>query len=42
MQVLHERVEDLEDIRDLGEAIAESARKPLLPGEAAKKELDVD
>jgi hypothetical protein len=31
LQVLRERVEDLEDLRDLGEAIAENAGKPLIP-----------
>ena len=30
LQVLRERVEDLKDLRDLGEAIAENAGKPLI------------
>ena len=41
LQVLRERVEDLEDLRDLGEAIAENAGKPLIPWEEAKKDLDL-
>jgi len=32
MTLLQERVEDLEDLRDLEEAIAENAGKPLIPG----------
>jgi cell division protein FtsB len=39
---LQERVEDLEDLRDLEEAIAENAGKPLLSWEQVKAELDVD
>ena len=39
---LQERVEDLEDLRDLEEAIAENAGKPLLPWEQVKAELDLD
>jgi cell division protein FtsB len=39
---LQERVEDLEDLRDLEEAIAENANKPLLPWEQVKAELDLD
>jgi cell division protein FtsB len=39
---LQERVEDLEDLRDLEEAIAENAGKPLLPWEQVKAELDRD
>jgi mRNA-degrading endonuclease RelE of RelBE toxin-antitoxin system len=42
LQVLRERVEDLEDLRDLGEAVAENAGKPLIPWEEAKKDLDLD
>jgi hypothetical protein len=42
LQVLRERVEDLEDLRDLGEAIAENAGKPLIRWEEAKKDLDLD
>lgn len=37
---LQERVEDLEDLRDLEEAIAENAGKPLIPWEEFKAELD--
>ena len=37
---LQERVEDLEDLRDLEEAIAENAGKPLIPWEQVKAELD--
>lgn len=38
---LQERVEDLEDLRDLEEAIAENAGKPLIPWEQVKSELDL-
>lgn len=37
---LQERVEDLEDLRDLEEAIIENAGKPLIPWEQVKAELD--
>ena len=36
---LQQRVEDLEDLRDLESAIAENAGKPLIPWEQAKAEL---
>ena len=39
---LQERVENLEDLRDLGAAIAENAGKPLIPWEQAKAELELD
>jgi hypothetical protein len=39
---LQERVEDLEDLHDLEEAIAENAGKPLLPWEQVKAELALD
>jgi len=39
---LQERVEDLEDLRDLEEAIAENDGKPLHPWEKVKAELDLD
>jgi hypothetical protein len=39
---LQERVEDLEDLRDLEEAIAENADKPLIPWEQVKLELELD
>ena len=42
LQVLRERVEDLEDLRDLGEVIAENAGKLLIPWEQARKGLDLD
>jgi hypothetical protein len=42
LQVVRERVEDLEDLRDLDEAITENAGKPLIPWEQAKKDLDLD
>jgi len=42
LQALRQRVEDLEDLRDLGEAIAENAGKPLIPWEEVKKDLDLD
>jgi phosphohistidine phosphatase SixA len=41
-QLLREPVGDLEDLRDLGEAIAENAGRPLIPWEEAKKDLDLD
>lgn len=39
---LQERVEDLEDLRDLQAAILENGNQPLLPWEQAKAELDPD
>jgi hypothetical protein len=39
---LQERVEDLEDLRDLEEAIAENAGKPLIPWEQVKPELELE
>jgi len=39
---LQERVEDLEDLRDLEETIAENAGKPLLAWEQVKEEIDLD
>jgi len=39
---LQERIEDLEDLRDLGQAIADSAGKPLIPWEEAKAQVDLD
>jgi hypothetical protein len=38
---LQQRVEDLEDLRDLEEAIVENAGKPLIPWEDVKAELDI-
>ena len=40
--LLQERVEDLEDLRDLEEAIAENAGKPLIPWEQVKPELEFE
>ena len=42
MTLLQERVEDLEDLRDLEEAIAENAGKPLIPWEQVKPELEFE
>lgn len=39
---LQQRVEDLEDLRDLEAAIAENDGKPLIPWEQAKADLQVD
>jgi hypothetical protein len=39
---LQKRVEDLEDLRDLEEAIAENAAKPLIPWEQVKPELELE
>jgi hypothetical protein len=39
---LQERVEDLEDLRDLEVAIAENADKPLIPWEQVKPELELE
>jgi hypothetical protein len=39
---LKERVENLEDLRDLQAAIAENGSQPLIPWEQAKAELDLD
>ena len=39
---LQQRVEDLEDLRDLEEAIAENADKPLIPWEQIKPELELE
>ena len=39
---LQERVEDLEDVRDLQAAIVENGTEPLIPWEQAKAELNPD
>jgi len=39
---LKERIEDLEDLRDLQAAIAENGNEPLIPWEQAKAELELD
>ena len=42
MTLLQERVEELEDLRDLEEATAENAGKPLIPWEQVKPELEFE
>jgi hypothetical protein len=42
VQSLRERVEDLEDARDLEKAIRGNGDKPLIPWDQAKKELGLD
>ena len=39
---LQQRVEDLEDLRDLEAAIADNGDKPLIPWEQVKADLDLD
>jgi hypothetical protein len=39
---LQERVEDLEDLRDLQTAIAENGTEPFIPWEQAKANLELD
>jgi hypothetical protein len=39
---LQERIEVLEDVRDLQAAIVENGTEPLIPWEQAKAELDPD
>jgi hypothetical protein len=39
---LQQRVEELEDLRDLEAAIAENAGKPLIPWEQVKAEFEPD
>jgi len=39
---LEERIEDLEDLRDLEQAIVENGNKPLVPWEQVKAELELD
>ena len=39
---LEHRVEDLEDLRDLEQAIKENGNKPLIPWKQAKKQLGLD
>jgi len=39
---LRERVEDLEDLHDLNEAVRRNGSKPLIPWAKVKKQLDVD
>jgi hypothetical protein len=39
---LQQRIEDLEDLRDLQAAVAENGNDPLIPWEQAKAELELD
>ena len=39
---LRERVEDLEDLRDLNEAVRRNGTKPLIPWTKVKKQLDLE
>ncbi|MEK7706968.1 MAG: hypothetical protein AAB380_03120 [Verrucomicrobiota bacterium] len=39
---LRERVEDLEDLRELNQAIGRNGSKPLMPWSKARKELGLD
>lgn len=39
---LEERLEDLEDLRELNEAIARNGGKPAIPWEQARAELGLD
>jgi len=39
---LQERIENLEDLRDLQAAVAENGKEPLIPWEQAKTQLDID
>jgi len=39
---LRERVADLEDLRELNQAIARNGAKPLVPWPKAKKEIGLD
>lgn len=39
---LKQRIEDLEDLRDLQAAVAENGNEPLIPWEQVKAELDLD
>ena len=42
LQTLRARVEDLEDLRDLEEAIVQNAGKPPIPWEEVKRDLNLD
>ncbi len=39
---LRERVEDLEDVRDLEAAIRKNGNRPLIPLDRVKRELDLE
>ena len=41
LQTLRARVEDLEDLRDLEEAIVQNAGKPPIPWEEVKRDLNL-
>jgi hypothetical protein len=42
VECLQQRIEDLEDVRDLQTAVAENGNEPLIPWEKAKAELDLE
>ena len=42
LQRLRERIEDLEDLRELNEAIARNRGKKFIPWEQAKKQLGLE
>jgi len=42
LQQLRQRVEDLEDLRELNQAIERNGLKPLIPWSKARKELGID
>ena len=42
VQSLSERVEDLEDFRDVKEAIRRNGNRPLIPWSKVKKELGIE
>ena len=42
LRALRERVEDLEDLRELNQAIERNGNKPLIPWAKAKKSLGLD
>lgn len=42
LHALRQRVEDLEDLRELEEAIAENGDQPLIAWDDAKKDLELD
>jgi len=42
LRALRERVEDLEDLRELNEAIARNRAKRLIPWATAKRDLGID
>ena len=42
VEQLRERIEDLEDLRDLQAAVAENGNEPLIPWDQVKAELELD